>query len=152
MSRLPFSIAWFLKFATDKENLTVLLNLRSSLLHNKQVPLLHNTVLIYVMKGMDWWPYSCKSCWNQCKMCDPGQRSKNDTDLSYMFVSMYLPNIYTNFYIIKFNIFWVIYHWMFYHTNALRKKVKCQPRVIIWTNMVVLEQGRIQDVWIGCSN
>ena len=29
MSRLPYSIAWFLRFATDKENLTVLLNLRS---------------------------------------------------------------------------------------------------------------------------
>ena len=29
MTKLPYSIAWFLRFATDKENLTVLLNLRS---------------------------------------------------------------------------------------------------------------------------
>ena len=28
MHWLPFSIAWFLRFATDKENLTILLNLR----------------------------------------------------------------------------------------------------------------------------
>ena len=54
MSMLPYSIAWFLWLATDKESVTVLLNLRSvsfiantSLFHSK-----HSIDLCYEGDGL----------------------------------------------------------------------------------------------------
>ena len=35
------------------------------LLHSKQVSFLHNTVLIYAMKEMDWWPCNTSVCWSR---------------------------------------------------------------------------------------
>ena len=74
---------------------------------------------------------------------DLEQRPKND--LWYMYISMYSFSLihctYTNFYTIYINSFWVIhksiknYIWSW----PSCKKVKGQPTVIIWANLVVLE-------------
>ena len=49
MNTLQNSTVRFLKFVIELENLII---------HSGQVPLLHNTVLIFAMKEREWWPVS----------------------------------------------------------------------------------------------
>ena len=67
--------------------------------------------------------------------------------------------MYTNFYIINFNIFWATYHLSIFLYKCIRnkswplhKKFKGQPRIIIWRNLVILEypmlHTKFQDHWL----
>ena len=48
-----------INFWQDKNNNFI--EFKVHLIHSKKVPLLHNTVLIYAMKEVDWWPFSISS-------------------------------------------------------------------------------------------
>ena len=48
------ALSHFLNFVLVRKN-NDLAEFKVHLIHRKQVPLLHNTVLIYVMKELDWW-------------------------------------------------------------------------------------------------
>ena len=50
------SIVRFLKFATDEKKINNFIEFKVHLIHSKQVPLLHTTILSYAMNGLDWWP------------------------------------------------------------------------------------------------